>query len=218
MSTAMTKPTTTDCIFEHILGFMLPFFITCAAGDADLAREAIRELAEAYDAATVTELELVGRILGFSTVAMDNLRLSMTPEMSDTKRLRYRSNAVALSRAGEQCRKILEVMQGKRKPAEKPMAVPRPKIEPAPEVRSEQPRTQPAAGSAPEKPVVVGGVPMFPTDVESMRQGARVMLAGFSEGHSGPAPAAFPFVPDQGAVLDSAVRRAVNEPKRSAAA
>jgi hypothetical protein len=59
---------------------------------------------------------------------------------------------------------------------------------------------------------------MFPTDVESMRQGARVMLAGFSEGPSGSAPARFPFVPDQGAILDTAVRQAASESKRSAAA
>jgi hypothetical protein len=215
-STTMTGPTTTDCIFEHILGFMLPFFITCAAGDAGLAREAIRELADAYDAATLTELEIVGRILGFSTVAMDNLRLSMAPEMSDTKRLRYRSNAVALSRAGEQCRKILEVIQGKRRPADKPVEVPRPKIVPAPQARTERPHPQPA--SATEPPVVVGGVPLFPTDLEAMRQGARVMLAGFSEGSSGRGPAVFPFVEDQGALLDAAVRQAVSEAKRATAA
>jgi hypothetical protein len=45
---------------------------------------------------------------------MDNLRLSMNPDLSDTKVLRYRSNAVALSRAGEQCRKILTTMQANR--------------------------------------------------------------------------------------------------------
>jgi hypothetical protein len=85
MTQHAAKPTAIDCIFENILGFMLPFFLVSARGNADLARAAIAELAEAYKAATATELEFVGRILGFNIVAMDNLRLSMNTEMSDTK-------------------------------------------------------------------------------------------------------------------------------------
>src|SRR5208283_5522580 len=146
----MTQPDAIDCIFEHILGFMLPFFIAGAGGDTDLARAAISELADAYNVASATELELVGRILGFSTVAMDNLRLSMNPEMSDTKVLRYRSNAVALSRAAEQCRKILDVVQANRKPAQpaamsisRPIPRPAAVAAPAAEAAQEKPRTPP---------------------------------------------------------------------------
>nr|WP_294544690.1 hypothetical protein [uncultured Rhodopila sp.] len=213
----MSQPNAIDCIFEQILGFMLPFYLAAAGGDAKLAREAIFELVDAYDCATPTELELVGRILGFSTVAMDNLRLSMKPDMSDAKILRYRSNAVALSRAGEQCRKILEVIQGKRKPADKPAAVPRPSIAPAPEVRTEKPLTQTTPAKAP--PVAVGGVPLFPMDLESMRQGARVMLGAFANGGlPDQAGAAFPRVPDKAAMLDAAIKEAIGASKRSAAA
>jgi hypothetical protein len=212
----MSQPNATDCIFEHILGFMLPFYLAAAGGDAKLAREAIFELVEAYGCTTAVELELAGRILGFSTVAMDNLRLSMKPEMSDAQILRYRSNAVALSRAGEQCRKILEVMQGKRKPADKPMAVPRPSIAPAPEVRTEKPRT-PATTKEPL--AAVGGVPLLPADLEAMRQGARVMLGAFANGGLADQPAvAFPRVPDKGAMLDAAIKQALGASKRSAAA
>jgi hypothetical protein len=213
----MSQPAATDCIFEQILGFMLPFFLAAAGGDAGLAREAVAELVGAYDCATATELELAGRILGFSTVAMDNLRLSMKPEMPDTKILRYRSNAVALSRAGEQCRKILEVMQGKRKPSDKPVAVPRPAIAPAPEVRTEKPRTPPQAAADPQ--VIVGGVPLFPTDLESMRQGARVMLGAFANcGPVDQGAAAFPRVADKAAMVNAAVKEAISASRRSAAA
>jgi hypothetical protein len=132
----MSQPATIDCIFEHILGFMLPFFLVAAGGDKALARAVIIELAEAHNAATAVELELVGRILGFSTVAMDNLRISMDPEMSDTKVLRYRSNAIALSRAGEQCRRILETIQAKRGTVQQPVVMPQPKIAPAPEPKA----------------------------------------------------------------------------------
>ena len=162
----MSQPDPATCLFDQILGFMLPFYLAAAGGDAKLARDAILELLDAYNSATATELELAGRIVGFSTVAMDNLRLSMQPDLSDAQILRYRSNAVALSRAAEQCRTILEGMQGKRKPADKPMAVPRPVIAPAPKVRAETAR--PAAAKA------VGGAPMLPADLESMRQSARL--------------------------------------------
>jgi len=112
-----------DCISQTILDFMLPFFLAAAGGDADLARAAIFELLDAYNAVTTPELDLAGRIIIFSTAAMDDLRLSMSdPQMSDTKKLRYRSNAVALSRSAEQCRKVLEAMQAKRQATNQPPA------------------------------------------------------------------------------------------------
>ena len=101
----MSPPNAIDCIFEQILGFMLPFYLAAAGGDAGLAREAIAELVDAYDCATAAELEpLVGRILGFSTVAMDNLRLSMKPECGMRRscgiaRMRLRSAGRASSAA-----------------------------------------------------------------------------------------------------------------------
>lgn len=45
----------------------------------------IRQLINAYNPGSVTELDLAGRIVGFNIVAMDNLRLSMTQGLSDTK-------------------------------------------------------------------------------------------------------------------------------------
>jgi hypothetical protein len=208
---------------------MLPFSLAAAGGDKALARAAIIELAEAYNAATAVELELVGRILGFSTVAMDNLRVSMTPEMSDTKVLRYRSNAVALSRAGEQCRKILEVIQTKRDTMQKPVAIPQPKIAPAPPPLKVSPppkvapapppravketaRTQPPVPRAIEAPSS-GAPSLFPADINVMKRDAREMLAAFSRNgiSADQSYAAFPFIPETGVMIDTAVKEALAE-------
>jgi hypothetical protein len=234
--------TTIDCISEFILDFLLPFFIAGAGGDDELGRAAILELAEAYDAVTAMELEVVGRLLGFSVVAMDNLRLSMKPDMSDTKVLRYRSNAVALSRAGEQCRKVLEVMQRNRKPVVKPMAVAvapvagPPCAEPACAAKAAPPGlvTQAAplpvvAQTAPPKmaenwsrprtmetPAAHSDKPpIFARGIEAAKQEARMLLEAFAK--TG-AAAMFPGIPDPAMVVDKAVRQAFMEARHTAAA
>jgi hypothetical protein len=227
MTHTTPEPTTFDVIYQNILGFMLPFFLSSAGGNADLACNTIRALAKAYNVATATELELVGRILGFSTVAMDNLRLSMNPEMSDTKVLRYRSNAIALSRAGEQCRKILEAMQANREPVQPPVTIPAPAIaaapppavkaqpaQSAPRSAANKPAAQLAAPQAPTGPSRIGEVSLFPDDIETMKRQAREMLAAFSA----PPAAIFPNIPDSATLIDAAVRQALAAAKRTAAA
>ena len=57
-----TDSSAADCVLANILGFMLPFFLVSAGGNADLARSAIKELIDAYQASTPLELDLVGRI------------------------------------------------------------------------------------------------------------------------------------------------------------
>jgi hypothetical protein len=119
-----TDPPTFDCILGNILGFMLPFFLVSAGGNTDLARAAIKELIDAYQASTPEQLDLVGRIIGFSTAALDNLRLSMAPDLSATKVLRYRCNAVTLSRSSDQALKILEAVQARKEQSQKSPAHP----------------------------------------------------------------------------------------------
>ena len=220
-----------DVVFENILDFLLPFFLVAAGGEADVARSAIQVMAEPYDACTVTELDLVGRILGFSVVAMDNLRLSMSQGMSDNKILRYRSNAVALSRAGERCREILEVMQGQRKLAQKavpiaPPRVPEPRIEPAPPAVVRKVPAGPSGGAMDTASVVglpmgalpAGGLPAdflsgMPKDIESMKREARILMAAFSKNGavSGAAMVAVPKNSDPAAMVDAAVRQAFDQ-------
>jgi hypothetical protein len=122
-------PSAFDCILGNIFGFMLPFFLASAAGNAGLARTAIKELIDAYQASSPAELDLVGRVIGFSIAAMDNLRLSMTPDLSATQVLRCRCNAVSLNRSSDQALKILEAVQAKREQSRK---IPRPSVAAAP--------------------------------------------------------------------------------------
>jgi hypothetical protein len=165
---AASEPTTADCLFGTIMGFLLPFFLAAAGGNPQIAKAAIKELIEAYNAATPTELDLVGRIIGFSTVAMDNLRLSMIPGLSDTKILRYRSNAATLSRSSDNARTMLEALQAGRTVKRD---VPRPSVVPAP------------------RPLPQTRLPMQPADqisdmamdLETMKRDARIMIAAFSK-------------------------------------
>ncbi|MDR3534314.1 MAG: hypothetical protein P4L90_27600 [Rhodopila sp.] len=200
---------TTECIFSTIVGFMLPFFLAGAGGDEGVAKAAIRELIDAYNASTPTELDLAGRVIGFSIAAMDNLRLSMAPGLSDTKVLRYRCNAVTLSRASDQARKMLEALQAGR---EVKREIPRPSVAAAPPAPKPAPPVNvPAAPRLPN-----GGVSEFPMDIETMKRDARVMMAVFSK--NGAQGSASPMIPDPAAAVGAAARAAVGSARRASAA
>lgn len=159
---------------------------------------------------------MVGRLIGFSVVAMDNLRLSMNKDLSDTKVLHYRSNAVALSRAAEQCRTILVVLQDNRKPGQKPLTIPAPAIAAAP---AEMVQTKPLAikpGQHPRTSVTI----RFPETTEAAKQDARMLLAMFARngGASAQTTAIFPHIPDPAAAVDAAVRQAFSASRQNAAA
>ncbi|MDR3533298.1 MAG: hypothetical protein P4L90_22410 [Rhodopila sp.] len=181
MSSPEAIADTADCLFSTILGFMLPFYLAGARGNPKVARDAILELIDAYDAATPAELDLVGRLIGFSAASMDNLRLSMRPDLSDTKVLQYRSNAVALGRLAEQCRKVLDAIQTKREKEERKAAsMPRPAPAPvAPPRQPTPPHAKPPAQLKAETHHVstVEGDPEFVIDIEAMKHNAHAMLA-----------------------------------------
>jgi hypothetical protein len=168
----MTQPETQtyNCILDAILGFMLPFFLAAAAGNPEHAKAAIKQLIAAYNPSTPTQLDLVGRIIGFSIASMDNLRLSMTPGLSDAKVLRYRSNAATLSRASNQALKMLEASQANQQPTQ---PAPRPTVAAAPP----PPKSQSPAPSRP-----VHAIPEHPPqDIEAMKREARIMMMAFSK-------------------------------------
>lgn len=204
-----------DCIFQTILTFLLPFFLIGAEGDANLAGAAIFELIDAYDAATVKELDLAGRIIAFSTIAMDNLRLSMSdPEMSHTKILQYRGNAVALSRMAEQCRTVLDAMQARRQQTRMPLGMqaaasmaamaPLAAAQPV-----EPPKPQPSASAPAERPdpaqasqVLEAGREI--TDIESMKLNARRMIEALHAQGSSISDMVDPLLPDPSAAAKAA--------------
>jgi hypothetical protein len=205
---------TFECTFDTILGFLLPFYLAAAAGNPHLARAAIREMIDAYNASTPAELDLVGRIMGFSSAAMDNLRLSMAPELPDTKVLRYRCNAVTLSRASDSARKILETIQAKR---EQTRAIPRPSVAAAPPAPIDRaPSVKILASNPPrvEAPLINGGVSEFPADFEAMKRDARIMMAVFSK-KGAQASAAMPAIPDTAAAITAAARAAIATARRA---
>ena len=209
-----------DCVLASILEFMLPFFLVAAAGNAGLARSAIKELIDAYQPGTPTELDLVGRIIGFSTAALDNLRLSMAPDLSDTKVLRYRCNAVTLSRASDQALKTLEALQARQQQTGK---IPRPSIAAAPPATAPgaspiMPRSQPLSPprSPRSQPVAdSGAVSEFPPmDIEAMKRDARIMMAAFSKTGARDRIAILPIV-DPAAAADAAARAAIAAARRA---
>jgi hypothetical protein len=165
-----------DLIFEAILGFLLPIFLTTAGGDPVAARSAVLELIDAYGVTTVRQLILVGRIMALSTAAMDDLRRSMVdPAMPDAKVLRLRNNAVALNRTADRCQKALEMLQAPQRPATRPAAVAaqRPAVPPPAAV---WPAAQPATATEP-KPDVTNGAGGAEADVATMRQEVGAILA-----------------------------------------
>jgi hypothetical protein len=197
----------TDCIIATIVGFMLPFFLAGAGGNQDVAKAAIRELLDAYNAGTPTELDLAGRIVGFSIVAMDNLRLSMAPDLSDTKVLRYRCNAVTLSRSSDTARKMLDALKAGR---EVKREVPRPSIAAAPPApKPTQSVNPPLAAKLPS-----GGVSEAPMDIDAMKRDARIMMAAFSK--NGVQPASIPMIPNAAAAIDAALRAGASAIRRTA--
>lgn len=183
-----------------------------------MANAAIRELIQAYNASTATELDLAGRIVGFSVAAMDNLRLSMKPGLSDTLVLRYRCNAVTLSRSADQARMMLEAL-----PAGRPACrdVPRPSVAPAPKVTEAVKPPALTATTAAKPPASTATTAAkspaadsagFPQDIEAMKREARIMLAGFSR--NGLHGSAIPLIPDPVALAGAAARDAVTRALR----
>jgi hypothetical protein len=192
MSHPESQPDTVDCLFTTILNFLLPFYLVGAGCNADIARVAIADLVEAYDAATTRELDLAGRLIGYSAAAMDNLRLSMRADLSDRKILQYRSNAVALGRLTEQSRLLLEAMQTRRQQAhaQHPMPQPRPAPVAPPKPSAPphgQPPAQPHASAHPQAPAypqalaypasAVEGDPQFTCDMATMKHNMLALLA-----------------------------------------
>jgi hypothetical protein len=175
MSHPKSQPSTVDCLFTTILSFLLPFYLTGAGGNADIARIAIADLVEAYDAATTRELDLAGRLVGYSAAAMDSLQLSMRADLSDRKILQYRNNAVALGRLAEQSRLLLEALQTKRQQAHAQQPMPQPR--PAP-VSPPKP-SAPPHGRPPAQPHAssIEGDPPFICDMATMKHNMLAMLA-----------------------------------------
>jgi hypothetical protein len=94
----MTEPTPSP-LMEFILTLLTPFLMTGGITDIHLARLAANEAIAAYTGETPTQLITIGQILAFALTALDNLRLSLPPDLSLSMKLKLRGNANALNRS-----------------------------------------------------------------------------------------------------------------------
>jgi hypothetical protein len=212
----MTRPATDaetmDRALEAICMLLMPFFTLGAGDDPEKARRAVANLIRAYNPTTSGELDLAARVIGFGAAALDNLCISMSsPDMSDTKVLRYRSAAVSLSRSAEQCRVVLQKMQNQQ-----------PEATPAPGQRAEKPdtTTRPPTHNAPTHAAQThAAAPRAPAprlttgQIEKAKSDARTLLAGLAKAGI-PADlmqdlATLRITPDTGAQISAAVTAAL---------
>jgi hypothetical protein len=99
----------TGTALDHVLAFLIPFFLQGVGGDHAAARSACVRLLYSYGAETDQQCMLAAEIIAFSFTTLDNLGQSFAdPDMAISTRLRLRSNANALSRAAERNRQALE--------------------------------------------------------------------------------------------------------------
>jgi hypothetical protein len=130
----------TGTALDHVLAFLIPFFLKGTGGDHAAARQGAVQLLQSYAAATDQQLLLAAEIIAFSFATLDNLGQSVAdPDMAISTRLRLRSNANALSRAACRNRQALERAQASgpdsaREPATKPVmpVAPAPRRSPEP--------------------------------------------------------------------------------------
>ena len=107
--------TDTDALMDILPDLLAPLLMTGAAADPVRARRAAEQAIGQYrtDCRTGTQGELVtiGQIVAFALTAIDNLRLSMSDDVSMTMKLRLRGNANALNRASLRAVEALDAIR-----------------------------------------------------------------------------------------------------------
>lgn len=97
-----------DIVLELIVCFLTPLFMDGCSGNLGFARLAAMETLASYRAQTQAELVKIVQIIAFGLAAMDNLGLSMAPDLSLSMKLRLRAGANALNRSAQQNTRALE--------------------------------------------------------------------------------------------------------------
>jgi hypothetical protein len=86
-------------LMEFILRLLAPLLMAGSVTDLERARQAAVQAIEIYTARGQSELITIGQIVGFAITALDDLRLSMGPDLSLSMKLKLRGNANALNRS-----------------------------------------------------------------------------------------------------------------------
>jgi hypothetical protein len=97
-----------NLLMEFVLSLLTPFLMTEGITDIDLARRATAETIAAYKVTGQDQLVTIAQIIAFALTSLDNLRLSLPPDLSLSMKLKLRGNASALNRASQQATATLE--------------------------------------------------------------------------------------------------------------
>jgi hypothetical protein len=99
-------PPQSSPFMEHLIRFLMPFFIVMTA-DINEARAEILETLASYGARTRSEMLNAVQIIAYGFTALDVLGEAKAAEMSPSMRLRFRSCANGLNRSCQQNEKSL---------------------------------------------------------------------------------------------------------------
>ena len=134
----MTETPQTSYLMDFILSVLTPLLAAGAIPDIQLARRAAMEAIAAYNARAEDELVTAAQAVTFALTALDNLRLSMTSDLSLTMKLKLRGSANALNRSALNSTQALEKIRHP-KPAPAPRAA-KPAASPPKEPATPQPQ------------------------------------------------------------------------------
>jgi hypothetical protein len=97
-----------DLLMEFALSLLVPFLTTGSLTDPALARRAAAETIAAYQAAGQDQLVTIAQLVAFALASLDNLRLSMPPDLSLSMKLKLRGTANALNRSSQRATATLD--------------------------------------------------------------------------------------------------------------
>jgi hypothetical protein len=97
----------TEIVLHLVITFLTPMFLTCADGNAEIARLAAGNAVNAYAARNPTDLLAIAQVIAFGLAILDSLNRSMADDLPIALVLRLRANAASLGRLAEQCRRTL---------------------------------------------------------------------------------------------------------------
>ena len=109
--TETTEPPPSGLLMGFILSLLTPFLMTGSIADPDLARRAVQETIDAYKTTAADQLVSTAQIVAYALTALDNLRLSLPPELSVSKKLKLRANANALTRSSHRATATLDAQR-----------------------------------------------------------------------------------------------------------
>ena len=120
-----------QAILNTILNRLAQLFLSGAAGDLTVARQAASQMLAAYNPETPYELSLAAEVISLGLHTLEALSYASNPDLSLNKILRFRGSAVSLSREQHKAQRKLDQLQRARRAGTQPQ-VPETQPEPSP--------------------------------------------------------------------------------------